>query len=68
MTTEMQRYHEIVRVGDRVEAQRDGGAVSIGRVVKIEDRPFGLNYLVRRNVGTLTRGTWYTRDEITRRA
>lgn len=68
MTTKI--HHEIVSVGNKVEACRDGVALDadgnglIGFVAKIESRPFGLDYLVRRDPAE--QGFWFTRDELTR--
>lgn len=69
MATEMERHHEIVSVGNKVEATRDenldaDGRGFVGFVVKIESRPFGLDYLVRRDPAE--QGFWFTRDELRR--
>lgn len=62
---EMGRHHELVRVGNKVRATREGYPALVGIVEKIEDRPFGLDYLVRA-IHVRDNGTWYTRDELSR--
>lgn len=66
----MKVQHEIISVGNKVESCRDDdgrnadGDGFVGFVVKIESRPFGLDYLVRRDAAE--QGFWFTRDELTR--
>lgn len=64
MESTMKTHHEIISVGNKVEAERDGAPILVGFVAKIEDRPFALDYLVRRDPAE--QGFWFTRDELSR--